>query len=70
VVDYASHRARFNFQSNKTALMLIGIGLFNVILTTITMFNIKQERDEKVLIQEDKERMDDEAEQGVVEGQD
>ena len=56
MLDFATQRARFKFLDSKMTWYIIGMGLANVVLTTITILNIKKERFERRLMQEDKER--------------
>ena len=56
LVDMVSNRARLAFSDNTSYVYLFVIFILGVVLTTITMFNIKQEREEKQLLKEELER--------------
>ena len=56
-VDMATNRARLPIIDQKLFRNLALISVMNVILTTVTMFNIKTERAEKTLIEKEKKRM-------------
>ena len=49
---------------------IVGTGLANIVLTTITIFNIKEERFEKKLMQEEREREELRKRENDVEGVD
>ena len=62
MLDFATNRARLEFDDPKTVRNLALLFGLNVCLTIITLFNIKQERQENVLIQEDIKRVQEEKE--------
>ena len=56
-MDMATNRARLPIIDQQLFRNLALISVMNVILTTVTMFNIKTERAEKTLIEKEKKRM-------------
>lgn len=57
-MDLSTQRVRTAFDDGTTLGYFALIFTLNIVLTTVTMFNIKQERWEKQLIAEEQERLD------------
>ena len=56
MADISSNRHRLRFKETNTYWYLAGIMTLNIVLTIITFFNIKQERWEKALMEEEIKR--------------